>query len=138
MKKSAEEALSYLKRLLKGLILFGWIYLLITTSLYTATNSFAGKVYALFDINPMSFLSTGQDINRVLPYIELQLFLVKYDDQPPPIEDILNNLFPSWANGELTLPGNLTQNEDAEIIKWKQEQYKQLFTRIDARLNALA
>lgn len=169
MKISVEETLSYLKRLLKGLILFGWIYLLISASLYTSTNSFAGKVFDIFDINHTHSLSADQNTSpnpvsnsivskvfslfdnnhmhsttedhaskRVLPYSELRSYLVASDDQAPPIEDVLNELFPTWANVEISPPLALKQNNNFEQTLWAKEQYRQLFKRIDDKLITIA
>ena len=86
----------------------------------------------------MHSATEDRDIKRVLPYSELRSYLVESDDQPPPIEDVLNQLFPTWANVDITPPQTLSQNENFEQILWTQEQYRQMFKRIGDKLNTVA
>jgi hypothetical protein len=126
------------RRSIRGAILIGWILLLI----FFAGLAAAGKAseYVLsFIKQPVKF---GVAVTVTTPREHLEAYLAHYE-YPPPIEAFIDQMVsePSWLERNLAKdfdkshPGGSESKEEKRA--WIQDQYFDLFGKIDSKLQAL-
>lgn len=147
------------RRIIKGLIIILWLYVLIALTLAYSSGNSANLILEFFDTpdsgGPFQSFATRSRITRNLEgdfdietyrYVSYRDLIVEYmnnyhaySDYPPPIENVILTLFDGFSFSTNLVPNPTeVKAEFKKEFMYQQREALGLFSKIDHRLNAAA